>query len=236
MPEHDKLNPWSKQILKSFLHRAGAVFGWIHPSSTCYELQDLLVTFAGIGHISKREYFPQQHSKWPGHKRERNTVTDRYTENYADILGLGPVLAKACHVVHPFTTDFVDCEILLQHQNYYAVSSFHIGSEVWGHIRVCNTSWLLSASIPGKGNAGIGNESRYGVLPWLLILLSTAGKSQPEDPTWLNVMSEGSLCFWRKDIGCCIRNVVATFNQLAAGGLKNGWKIWSRLTRYPFWR
>lgn len=57
----------SRKVPKRVIHRPRAVLGWVHPASTGDELQNFLVAFAGIWHISERKDFPQQHSKGPGH-------------------------------------------------------------------------------------------------------------------------------------------------------------------------
>lgn len=53
------------KFLKRVVHRPGAVLGWVHPSSTGDKLQNFLVAFARVWHVSEREDLPQQHSEGP---------------------------------------------------------------------------------------------------------------------------------------------------------------------------
>lgn len=48
-----------------YLHRPWAALWRVHPASTGDKLQHLLISLARIRHVTKREYLPQQHSKWP---------------------------------------------------------------------------------------------------------------------------------------------------------------------------
>lgn len=60
-----------------YSHRARTVLRRIHPASAGDKLQNLLVGFAGVRHVTQREDLPQQYSKWPagGGARSRTELT-----------------------------------------------------------------------------------------------------------------------------------------------------------------
>lgn len=63
-----------RNVPKRVVHRPRAVLRRVHPSSTGHELQNFLVAFARVWHISKRKDFPQQHSKGPVHRTREMDV------------------------------------------------------------------------------------------------------------------------------------------------------------------
>ena len=73
----------SKNVPRRVVHRPRSVLRGVHPSSAGDELQNFLVAFARVWHVSKGEYFPQQHSKGPAHRTGGVGVGTRHTGVHA---------------------------------------------------------------------------------------------------------------------------------------------------------
>lgn len=71
-----------RNVPKRVIHGPRAVLRWVHPSSAGDELQNFLVAFAGVWHVSKRKYFPQQHAERPAHGTEEIIRVHIYTRTH----------------------------------------------------------------------------------------------------------------------------------------------------------